>query len=55
MSSKHGKRKFSEFRKDTEIAPKSIAAMKGMLSGMETKPTKIVIKEVKRGWKDKQS
>lgn len=48
------RQKFLEERRGTEIVIRPvlpISSSKGMLKGMESKPTKIVIKEVKKGWK----
>jgi len=47
------KQKFIEERRGTEIVLKpvsSILAARGILKGMESKPTKLVIQEVKKGW-----
>lgn len=46
--------KFLEKRKGMEIVLRPVVPIskaKGMLKTMESKPTKVVIKEVKRGWK----
>ncbi len=47
------KQKFIEERRGAEIVLKPVSSLlvaRGMLKGMESKPTKMVIREVKKGW-----
>ena len=44
------KSKHDGIRIHSERIPKNLTELGGILSGMETKPTKEVMKEIKGGW-----